>query len=37
MPLIPALGRQREAEVWDFENSLVYIVPDQPRLHCLQK
>ena len=33
MPLIPALRRQRQEELGEFEISLVYIVPGQPGLH----
>jgi hypothetical protein len=41
MPLIPALGRQRQSSFLssEFEASLVYRVPGQPGLHkpCLEK
>jgi hypothetical protein len=35
MPLIPEFGRQRQADLCEFEASLVYIerVPGQPELH----
>jgi len=34
MPLIPALGRQRQVDLCEFEVSLVYKVsPGQPGLH----
>jgi hypothetical protein len=32
-PLIPATGRQRQADLCEFKASLVYIVPALPRLH----
>jgi hypothetical protein len=34
-PLIPALGRQGQEDLFEFEDSLVYrAVPGQPRLYC---
>jgi hypothetical protein len=33
MPLMPALGRQRQEDLCEFETSLVYRVPGQLRLH----
>ena len=30
MPLIPALGRQRQADLCEFKASLVYIVSSRP-------
>lgn len=33
MSLIPALGRQGEADVCDFENNLVYIVRHSPKIN----
>jgi hypothetical protein len=36
MPLIPALGRQRPAYLWEYKVSLVYrAVPGQPGLRRL--
>jgi hypothetical protein len=41
MVLIPALGRQRQMDLCEFKDSLVYRVPAEPRLHtekpCLEK
>jgi hypothetical protein len=33
MPLIPALGRQRQVDVCEFETRLIYRVAGQPGLH----
>jgi hypothetical protein len=30
MPLIPALGRQRQVDLYEFEDSLVYRVSSRP-------
>ena len=32
-PLIPALGRQKQVDLCEFEANLVYIVPGQTGLH----
>ena len=41
MPLIPALRKQRQADLSEFEASLVYRVPGQPECYtvkpCLRK
>jgi hypothetical protein len=33
MPLVPAFGRQRQTDLFEFKASLVYKVPGQPRLN----
>jgi hypothetical protein len=30
MPIIPAPGRQRQADLWEFETGLLYLVSSRP-------